>query len=384
MAAAYDSGRVVSGFEFRLEAEDSTCGARCGRLELPHGPVETPVFMPVGTQASVKGMTPRDLRECGTEILLANTYHLALRPGSDLVRRAGGLHAFMGWDRPILTDSGGYQVYSLSTLNRIDDDGVTFRSHVDGELLRLTPERSVEIQNDLGADIIMAFDECPPYDAPRREVERAVERTSRWAQRSLAAHRRPAEQALFGIVQGGRFDDLRLQSSAELKSLDFAGYAIGGVSVGETPEAMRRVVAVTAPQLPRERPRYLMGVGTPDDLVDMVALGVDLFDCVMPTRHARNASLFGATGSLNLRNQRFADDFSPVLPGCRCYTCKHVTRAYLRHLYGRGEMLAPILGTLHNLTYYHDLIERMRAAIRGGTFGDFCRLWRQERSRGES
>lgn len=361
---------------FTVTDRDAGSRARCGRLELTHGVVETPVFMPVGTQGTVKAMTPRDLEDCGVTMILANTYHLALRPGVDLVRRAGGLHRFLSWDRPILTDSGGYQVFSLSHLNRIDEDGVSFRSHIDGAPVRLTPESAVELQNALGSDIIMALDDCPPTTATRQEVAAAVERTTRWARRSFDAHRR-ADQALFGIVQGGVFDDLRELSAGSLTEIDFPGFAIGGVSVGESPAEMRRIVRLCAPLLPPEKPVYLMGVGTPEDLIDMVGEGVDMFDCVLPTRNARNASLFTRGGVLNMRNSRHGEDLGPVDPACGCYTCKNFSRAYLRHLYLRGEILACILGSIHNTGFYQTLLRELREAIRGGRYRGFRRDWRR-------
>ena len=331
--------------------------------------------MPVGTQGTVKAMTPRDLEECGASIILANTYHLALRPGADLVRRAGGLHRFISWDGPILTDSGGYQVFSLADLNRVDEDGVSFRSHIDGALLRLTPESSVELQNSLGADVIMALDDCPAATASREQVAAAVERTTRWARRCFETHRR-SDQALFGIVQGGIFDDLRRRSAESLRQIDFPGFAIGGVSVGESPAEMRRIVKLCAPLLPEEKPLYLMGVGMPDDLVDMVGEGVDMFDCVIPTRNARNASLFVRGGALNLRNSCHSEDFGPVDPACGCYTCKNFSRAYLRHLYQRGEMLASILGSIHNVSFFQSLMGELRQAIRHGRYTEFRETWK--------
>ena len=302
----------------------------------------------------------------GAQMILANTYHLALRPGSEVVREAGGLHEFTGWKGPILTDSGGYQVYSLGDLNKIDDDGVTFRSHIDGAEIRLTPRRCMEIQNDLGADIIMAFDECPPYPADREQVERAVARTTRWAELCREAHSREADQALFGIVQGGGFDELRKESARQLLELDFPGYAIGGVSVGEPPEEMRRAVEVTAPLLPSTRPRYLMGVGMPEDLVDMSLKGIDLFDCVVATRHARNAGLFTSRGVVKIRNSSWQKDYKPLDEDCSCYTCREFSRSYLRHLYQRSEILGPILGTIHNLTWFQRLMSDLREAITAG------------------
>ncbi len=355
---------------FRVLSTDPACSARVGTLRLPHGEVETPAFMPVGTQGTVKGILPRDLRETGAGLILANTYHLALRPGPEIVREAGGLHRFMGWDGPILTDSGGFQGFSLASLNKVTDDGVAFRSHIDGALIHLTPERSIEIQNSLGADIIMAFDECASYTADRPAIERAVDRTARWAERSAQAHRRD-DQALFGIIQGGVHDDLRRRSAAQITALDFPGYAIGGVSVGETPAEMSRAVEVVAPLLPPDRPRYVMGVGGPEDLVGMVASGIDLFDCVIPTRHARNASLFTRAGLVKVRNLRFARDFTPLESDCPCYACRKFTRAYLRHLYTRNEMLAGMLGTIHNLTFFQRLMGKIRQVIRDGRYREF-------------
>lgn len=360
----------AAALEFSLTHRDTLSSARCGLLNLPHGTVETPAFMPVGTQGTVKAVTPRDVVDTGATMILANTYHLALRPGEDIVRDAGGLHRFMGWSGPILTDSGGFQVFSLSSLSKVTADGVSFRSHIDGDLIHLTPERSIEVQNALGADVIMAFDECAPHTAGREAVKDSVERTARWAERSLAAHGRD-DQALFGIVQGGLHDDLRRLSASQITGLDFPGYAIGGVSVGETPEEMRQVVATVTPVLPSDRPRYLMGVGRPSDIVDMVGAGVDLFDCVLPTRHARNASLFTREGVLPMRNQAYARDFVPVEADCGCYTCRNFTRAYLRHLYTRDEMLAGMLGTLHNLTFFQRLLGALRRAIRQGRFREF-------------
>ena len=338
--------------------------------------------MPVGTQGSVKGMTPRDLLASGAAMILCNTYHLALRPGTQIVRDAGGLHGFTSWPHPILTDSGGYQVFSLGQLNRVDDDGVTFRSHIDGAPVRITPEQSISWQNDLGADVIMCFDECPPHPATHEQVTVAVERTTQWARRCRAAHAR-GDQALFGIVQGGVYDDLRERSAEELVAEDFPGYAIGGVSVGETPEEMRRVVSLSAPFLPVDRPRYVMGVGTPDDLIDMVGDGTDLFDCVMPTRNARNASLFTRQGSINMRNRRHAEDPSPVESSCECYTCLTFSRGYLRHLYMRGEMLGPILGTLHNLAFYQSILSEVRQAIRNSAYSEYRRKWREAKEQGD-
>jgi queuine tRNA-ribosyltransferase len=326
--------------------------------------------MPVGTAGAVKAVTARDLRELGASIILANTYHLMLRPGPALVAALGGLHGFTGWRGPFLTDSGGYQVFSLSGLRHLGEDGVRFKSHLDGSSHLLSPERSIEVQQLLGADIVMAFDECPPYPAPREAVEEATARTTRWAERSLVAHRR-RDQWLFGIVQGGVFADLRERSARELLALDFPGYAIGGLSVGEPKEDMARVLEGLDPILPAEKPRYLMGVGTPEDLIEGVARGIDLFDCVLPTRNARNGQLFTRRGKLSIRNARFRDDPRPPDPECACPTCRTTSRAYLRHLHLAGEMSAASLATLHNLSFYLDTMRAIRQSIRLCRFQEF-------------
>ncbi len=358
----------MSGFSFTVEHRDGA--ARAGRLLTPHGAVETPAFMPVGTAGVVKAMTLRDLREAGAQILLANTYHLMLRPGDRTVETLGGLHGFTGWGGPFLTDSGGYQVFSLAGLRRLTEEGVAFQSHLDGSRHLLTPERSMEVQMRLGADVVMAFDECPPYPAPREAVAEASARTTRWAERSLRAHRR-ADQWLFGIVQGGVHQDLRERSAAEMVALGFPGLAIGGLSVGEPKEEMFRTVAHLGPLLPADRPRYLMGVGTPEDLVQAVGGGIDLFDCVLPTRNARNGQLFTRAGKFSIRNARFKDDPSPPDPGCPCFTCRTASRAYLRHLHLSGEITAAVLLTIHNLWLYLDTMRRMREAIAFGRFAQF-------------
>jgi len=346
--------------------------ARAGRLTTPHGRVETPAFMPVGTAGAVKAVTRAQLEEAGAQILLANTYHLMLRPGDDLVAEQGGLHGFTGWPGPFLTDSGGYQVFSLAALRRIDDDGVSFRSHLDGAAHRLTPERAMEVQMNLGADLVMAFDECPPGTASREEIAAATERTTRWARRSREAHRR-RDQWLFGIVQGGAHLDLREKSAAEITALDFPGHAIGGLAVGETKEDTWRVVDHVAPLLPADRPRYLMGVGTPEDILDGVARGIDLFDCVLPTRNARNGQLFTRAGRLSIRNARYRRDPRPPDAGCGCYTCRTASRAYLRHLHLAGEMTAATLMTVHNLAFYLDTLGAVRQNILLGRFEEFRR-----------
>jgi queuine tRNA-ribosyltransferase len=371
---------------FRLEATSGR--ARAGRLETAHGSVETPVFMPVGTAGAVKAVTPRDLHEVGATIILANTYHLMLRPGDALVAERGGLHGFTPWGGPFLTDSGGYQVFSLAALRTLDEDGVSFRSHLDGSPHRLTPERSMEIQRNLGADIAMAFDECPPSDAPREAVDQATARTTRWAQRSRDAFdqlptRHGHAQALFGIVQGGVHLDLRERSAAELAALDFPGYAIGGLSVGETKQNMLRVLDHVPALLPEARPRYLMGVGTPQDLVEGVARGVDMFDCVMPTRNARNGQLFTRAGRLSIRNAVHRDDPRPPDPECACYTCRTVSRAYLRHLHLAGEMGAAIYATIHNLAHYVDTMRGMRQSILLGRFEEFRQEMRSRAAGGD-
>jgi queuine tRNA-ribosyltransferase len=329
--------------------------------------------MPVGTAGAVKAVLHRDLREMGARILLANTYHLLLRPGDALVAQLGGLHGFTGWDGPFLTDSGGYQVFSLAALRRLDEDGVRFQSHIDGSAHVLSPERSMEIQQNLGADIAMAFDECPPGDAPREVVAEATARTTRWARRSRAAHAR-AGQVLFGIVQGGTHLELRETSARELMELELPGYAVGGLSVGEPKPARDRVLEHLDPVLPQAKPRYLMGVGTPEDLVDSVARGIDMFDCVLPTRNARNGQLLTSRGKLSIRNARYRDDPRPPDPGCACPTCRTVSRAYLRHLHLAGEMSAATLASIHNLFFYVDMMRNLRQSIR------LCRFeeWRRD------
>lgn len=356
-------------FSFELHVEDKHSHARAGIIHTPHGDILTPVFAPVGTQATVKTLTPTDLHELGAMLILANTYHLYLRPGPDLIAEFGGLHPFMQWSGPILTDSGGFQVFSLEGLRKVDEEGVTFRSHIDGSEHRFTPEKVVAIQEKLGADIIMAFDECPPPTDYAYNVE-ALARTHRWAERCRAAHNRP-DQALYGIVQGGVFTDLRLQSAEFLSALDFPGYGIGGLSVGETKEEMHRVLDVLHPVLPRHKPRYLMGVGSPEDLFECVARGVDQFDCVLPTRIARNGAVFTHRGRVNLRNARFAADKNPIEAGCQCYTCRTFSLAYLRHLLIAGEILALRLTTLHNLHFMLQTMRRIRQSILDGVFNDY-------------
>ena len=357
----------MSGFAFDLVGRDGA--ARRGRMTTTHGAVETPAFMPVGTQGAVKAVTPDELSACGTQIVLANTYHLHVRPGHDLIRDLGGLHKFMNWGGPILTDSGGFQVFSMKGLRTLDEDGVTFRSHIDGSMQRLTPESSMEIQTALGSDVAMVLDECPPLPAARDAVEAAVARTTRWARRSRDAYRGPGVP--FGIVQGGTDEALRERSAAEIAGLDFPGYAIGGVSVGEPPEAIAKIARFTAARLPEARPRYLMGVGRPEDLVEAVAAGIDLFDCVMPTRNARNGTLFTSEGKVNIKREEYRADPRPLDPACACETCRHYSRAYLRHLFVSNEILASRLNTIHNLAYYLDLMKSLREAITTRTFAAF-------------
>ncbi|HWP35859.1 MAG TPA: tRNA guanosine(34) transglycosylase Tgt [Thermodesulfobacteriota bacterium] len=363
----------MNGSPFTVLARDPGSAARVGRLVLPHGAVETPAFMPVGTRGTVKGIDPAELAAAGVSIVLANTYHLWLRPGHETIRALGGLHRFMGWDGPILTDSGGYQVLSLATLRKVEEAGVVFRSHLDGSRRLLTPEGAVEIQLALGSDVLMTLDECPPYPADPAVVRAAAERTARWAARGRAAWLAAdgARGLLFGIVQGGTDLRLRAEQVERLGELELPGYALGGLSVGEAKGLMFDVVEWTAGRLPDDRPRYLMGVGTPDDLVEAVARGIDLFDCVLPTRNARNGTLFTSEGRLSVRRADLARDERPPDPACDCPTCRRFSRAYLRHLYVAGEMLGPRLGTIHNLTYYVRLMAEMRAAIREGRFAAF-------------
>ncbi len=335
--------------------------------------------MPVGTQATVKGMLPEGLKDIGAQIILANTYHLFLRPGHERVRRFGGLHRFMNWDRPILTDSGGFQVFSLGELRRITEEGVVFQSHLDGSRHLLSPELSVAVQQALGADIIMAFDECIPYPATREYVLHSTERSTRWALRCKQALGEEAQQALFGIVQGGMHADLRRLSSDQLQEIGFDGYAVGGLSVGEEAEVMYEAMDFTLPLLPQDRPRYVMGVGTPENLIEGIYRGVDMFDCVMPTRNARNGVLFTSFGKISIKQARYQDDDQPIDPACGCYVCRNYSRGYLRHLYQSGEILASVLNTHHNLHYYLDLMAQVRQAIEEGSFSQFRRQFHRQR-----
>lgn len=347
-------------------------GARLGVVHTPHGDVQTPVYMPVGTQAAVKAMTSREMKEIGSDILLANTYHLHLRPGEDIIARAGGLHGFMAWDRPLLTDSGGFQVFSLANLNKITEEGVSFRSHLDGSPLFMGPESAMEIQEKLGADIIMAFDVCTPYPAEENKARADMERTHRWAIRCKEAHRRP-DQALFGIVQGAFFPALREESAKALAGMDFPGYGIGGLSVGEPKEMMYRMLDVTLPHLPENKPRYLMGVGTPDCLLEGVLRGVDMFDCVLATRIARNGTVLTGEGRLVVRNAAYKDDLRPIEEGCDCEACVDYSRAYVRHLIKAGEITGARLCSIHNLRYLTRLMEGAREAIKEDRYLDYMK-----------
>ncbi|HLR03782.1 MAG TPA: tRNA guanosine(34) transglycosylase Tgt [Virgibacillus sp.] len=346
-------------------------GARLGKIHTPHGTFDTPAFMPVGTLATVKTMSPEDLKQMNANMILSNTYHLWLRPGADIIEEAGGLHAFMNWDKSILTDSGGFQVFSLSKRRHITEKGVHFRSHLNGEKLFLSPEKATDIQNKLGADIMMAFDECPPYPATHDYMKASVERTSRWAERCLENHQRKSDQGLFGIVQGGEFEDLRKQSAEDLTSLDFSGYAIGGLSVGEPKPLMNRMLEYTTPFLPNDKPRYLMGVGSPDSLIDGAIRGIDMFDCVLPTRIARNGTCMTSHGRLVVRNAKYARDFTPIDDNCECHVCQNYSRAYIRHLVKCNETFGFRLTTYHNLHFLLKLMEQVRAAIKSDRLGDF-------------
>ena len=354
--------------EFNTKNKDQA--ARRGQLQFPRGTVETPAFMPVGTYGTVKAMTPEEVKATGAEIILGNTFHLMLRPGSEVIQAHGGLHGFMHWDGPILTDSGGYQVFSLTDLRKISEEGVTFRSPVDGEMIHLTPESSIEMQHVMDADIVMIFDECTPYPAMEKQARESMELSLRWAKRSRVAHG-DSKAALFGIVQGGMYPALRSESLRQLTQIGFDGYAIGGLSVGEPKEDLWKVLDHLMPEMPEDKPRYLMGVGKPEDIVVAVRRGVDMFDCVMPTRNARNGHLFTSQGVVKIRNSRYRHDQDPLDPNCHCYTCQHYTRAYLHHLYHLKEILSARLNSLHNLHYYQNLIQGLRLAIEQGKLNDF-------------
>ncbi|WP_298272896.1 tRNA guanosine(34) transglycosylase Tgt [Geobacter sp.] len=357
--------------KFTLRKMDKSTSARRGTLVTPHGTIETPIFMPVGTHAAMKAMTPAQVKETGAQIILSNTYHLHLRPGEELVARAGGLHRFMAWDGPILTDSGGFQVFSLPN-KRITEEGAYFRHEVTGEEIFLDPARAIAIQEALGADIIMAFDECIPYPCDRQYAARSTRKTLRWAEQCRKAQTRK-DQALFGIVQGSVFEDLRAMCAKELVQMDFPGYAIGGVSVGEGLELLKKVVECTAPFLPENKPRYLMGVGLPEDIFESVERGIDMFDCVIPTRYARSATLFTNRGKIRLTNRNYRRDFYPVEPNCGCYTCRNFTRAYLHHLFNANEVLSAILASIHNVHFYLGMMEGIRIAIEEGRFAEHKR-----------
>lgn len=353
--------------EFKLLKKDIKTRARTGKIKTLHGEVETPVFMPVGTQGTVKAVTARDLKEVNAEIILANTYHLYLRPGLDVIKKAGGIHKFVGWEKPMLTDSGGFQVFSLKGLRKVTNDGVIFQSYLDGSEHMFSPEKVMEIQNVLGADIIMAFDECAPYPCDRTYALEALERTTKWAKKAKEAHK-DKKQSLFGIIQGSVYTDLREKSAKEIVDLDFDGIAIGGLSVGETKDLMYSMIEAVEPVIPENKPRYLMGVGTPEDLWECIERGMDMFDCVMPTRIARNGTIYTSKGRLVVRNAAYSNDFSPLDDECDCYTCKNFTRAYLRHLVNAGEITGMQLNTLHNLHFMIKLTGKIKQAIINGVF----------------
>ena len=363
--------------EFKVHNTDGL--ARRATLSFPRGDVQTPAFMPVGTYGTVKGMTPQQIKEIGAEIILGNTFHLMLRPGTDVIQKHGDLHDFMGWDKPILTDSGGFQVFSLGEMRKIKEEGVTFRSPVDGSKVFLGPESAIEVQQKLGSDIIMIFDECTPYPASEQQAQTSMELSLRWAKRCKEAHG-DHPSALFGIVQGGMYEHLRQRSLDGLVALDFDGYAIGGLSVGEPKDDMIKVLDYVAHQMPADKPRYLMGVGTPGDIIDAVSRGIDMFDCVMPTRNARNAHIFTSQGVLKLRNARFKDDTRPLDPTCSCYTCRNFSRAYLHHLDKCNEMLGAQLNTIHNLHFYQQLMQGLRQALEQGRFTAFVEEFSQSQT----
>ncbi|WP_155877699.1 tRNA guanosine(34) transglycosylase Tgt [Desulfuromonas sp. AOP6] len=357
--------------QFELLAKDKQTAARRGRVTTPHGVIETPIFMPVGTHAALKAMTPAQVEETGAQIILSNTYHLHLKPGEGLIEKAGGLHTFMNWQKPILTDSGGFQVFSLPK-KKITEDGVFFRHEYSGDDIFLGPKEAMAIENALGADIIMAFDECIPYPATHDYTAKSIKKTLRWAEQCLRSHGR-ADQALFGIVQGSVYEDLRRECAKALTAMDFPGYAIGGVSVGEGLELLKKVVDYTAPFLPENKPRYLMGVGLPEDILESIERGMDMFDCVIPTRYARSATLFTSRGKIRLTNRRYRRDFYPVDRACDCYCCRNFTRAYLHHLYNANEILSAILAAIHNVRFYLTMVEGARKAIEKGEYLDYKR-----------
>lgn len=364
---------IMNAVTYQLIKTDAKTKARRGVVHTPHGDIQTPVFMPVGTAATVKAVKPEEVRDMGTEIILANTYHLYLRPGHEIVREAGGLHKFMNWERAILTDSGGFQVFSLGAMRKITEEGVEFRSHIDGSKHMLTPERSIDVQNALGSDIIMAFDECTPYPADRDYVRDSLERTTRWLRRCRDHHRNTEMQSLFGIMQGGMYKDLRRQSAEEIVELDLPGYAIGGLSVGEPKELMYEIMDDCVDLLPSDRPRYLMGVGSPDCLFEGVERGIDMFDCVLPTRIARHGMAMTSKGRVNIKNAAYERDFSPLDEECDCYTCRNYSKAYLRHLFKANEILSSMLMTTHNLRFLIKTMEGIRRSIEDGSFTEYKR-----------
>ena len=359
--------------KYELLKESSETDARYGRIHTPHGVIETPVFMPVGTKATVKAMTPEELKDINAQIILGNTYHLYLRPGEDIIKEAGGLHKFMNWDRPILTDSGGFQVFSLDKMRKINEEGVMFRSHIDGSKHMITPEKSIQIQNDLGSDIMMAFDECVSHPSDWHYVKESLQRTTRWARRCKEANKNPDKQAVFGIIQGGMYKDLREQSVKEIVDIDFPGYAIGGLSVGEPGDLMVEMLDATMPFMPKDKPRYFMGAGSPDYLIELAIRGVDMADCVLPTRIARNGTALTTYGKVVIRNGKYKRDFTPLDPECNCYTCRNYSRAYIRHLFNVDEILASRLTTIHNLHFLINLMDRLRESIKEDRVLEFRR-----------
>ncbi|MEJ6348175.1 tRNA guanosine(34) transglycosylase Tgt [Holzapfeliella sp. He02] len=361
----------MAAIEYKLLHVDKQTGARLGEVKTLHGTFQTPIFMPVGTQATVKTMSPEDLEKVGAQIILANNYHLWLRPGQEIVKEAGGLHKFMNWNHPILTDSGGFQAFSLTDNVKFNEEGISFKNHLSGKPMFLSPEKAIEVENDLGADIIMSLDMLTDFHSDYAEMQKAVNRTTRWAERGLKAHQNPDTQALFGIVQGGGYEDLRKQSARDLVSLDFPGYSIGGLSVGETKEEMNQVLDYTVPELPEDKPRYLMGVGTPDALIDGVIRGVDMFDCVLPTRIARNGTVMTSKGRLVIKNAAYARDFGPMDDNCDCYACRNYSRAYIRHLLKAKESFGIHLTSYHNLYFLLDLMKQVREAIKNDRLADF-------------
>lgn len=367
-----------SVIRYELIKEEKHTGARLGKIHTPHGTFETPIYMPVGTLATVKGLSPEELQTMGADIVLSNTYHLWLRPGEDIVKEAGGLHQFMNWKKGILTDSGGFQVFSLSDIRRIEEEGVYFRNHLNGEKLFLSPEKAIQIENALGADIIMSFDECPPFNESYDYVKQSIDRTTRWALRGLEAHQNPQSQALFGILQGAGYKDLRLQHARDMISLDFPGYSIGGLSVGETKEEMNAVLDYLTPVMPKDKPRYLMGVGSPDALIDGVIRGVDMFDCVLATRIARNGTCMTSQGRLVVKNAKYARDFTPLDSKCECYTCQNYTRAYIRHLFKTDEMFGLRLASIHNVHFLLNLMKQVRFHIQNDSLLEFREAFFEE------